>query len=93
MLSSDDAWYPEKLEIQVEYLEQHPEIGAVFGKVDWVDETGQIIANKNFPYTNLFEVSNRSRFEWLSYFFLQRQLFMSSLQSGSPGMLSKNRAI
>lgn len=69
MLSSDDAWYPEKLEIQVEYLEQHPEIGAVFGKVDWVDETGQIITNKNFPYTNLFEVSNRSRFEWLSYFF------------------------
>jgi glycosyltransferase involved in cell wall biosynthesis len=69
MLSSDDAWYPEKLEVQVKYLEQHPEIGAVFGKVEWVDETSHAIENKNFPYKNVFEVRNRSRFEWLNHFF------------------------
>jgi len=69
MLSSDDAWYPEKLEVQVNYLNQHPEIGAVFGKVDWVDETGQIIRNKSFPYMDVFNVSNRSRLEWLRHFF------------------------
>jgi glycosyltransferase involved in cell wall biosynthesis len=69
MLSSDDMWYPEKLEIQVKYLEQHPEIGAVFGKVDWIDETGQIIRDKNFPYMDVFNVRNRSRFEWLWHFF------------------------
>jgi glycosyltransferase involved in cell wall biosynthesis len=69
MLSSDDAWYPEKLEVQVNYLEQHPEIGAVFGKVDWIDETGQIIRDKNFPYMDVFNVRNRSRFEWLWHFF------------------------
>ena len=69
MLSSDDAWYPEKLEIQVKYLEEHPEIGAVFGKVDWVDETGQIIQAKNFPYADIFNVRNRSRLEWLQHFF------------------------
>jgi len=69
MLSSDDIWHPEKLEIQVEYLEKHPEIGAVFGKVEWVNETGQPILYYSFPYKNVFEVDNRSRFEWLRYFF------------------------
>lgn len=69
MLSSDDAWHPEKLEIQVMYLEQHPEIGAVFGKVEWVDETGQIILAKNFPYADVFNVRNRSRLAWLRHFF------------------------
>src|SRR5688572_18270614 len=69
MLSSDDVWYPEKLEIQVKYLDEHPEIGAVFGKVDWVDETGQIIQSKNFPYADVFDVKNRSRLEWLRHFF------------------------
>ena len=69
MLSSDDAWYPEKLEIQVKYLDRHPEIGAVFGKVDWVDQAGRIIKDKNFPYMDVFNVKNRSRFEWLRHFF------------------------
>ncbi len=69
MLSSDDVWYPEKLQIQVKYLDQHPEIGAVFGKVDWVDETGQLIKDKSFPYMDVFNVRNRNRFEWLQHFF------------------------
>lgn len=69
MLSSDDAWHPEKLEVQVKYLEQHPEIGAVFGKVEWVDETGRAIKYKDFPYMNVFDVKNRNRFKWLRHFF------------------------
>jgi glycosyltransferase involved in cell wall biosynthesis len=69
MLSSDDAWYPNKLEVQVRYLESHPEIGAVFGKVDWIDETGANITSKHFPYMDVFDVKNRSRFEWLNHFF------------------------
>lgn len=68
-LSSDDIWYPNKLEAQVKYLERHPEIAAVFGKVDWIDENGNLIKSKKFPLKNLFEVKNRSRFEWLNYFF------------------------
>lgn len=69
MLNSDDAWYSNKLDVQVSYLEEHPEIGAVFGRVDWVDEKGQPITNKNFHHKDLFDVSNRTRFEWLKYFF------------------------
>jgi hypothetical protein len=37
--------------------------------VDWVDETGQIIQAKNFPYADIFNVRNRSRLEWLQHFF------------------------
>jgi glycosyltransferase involved in cell wall biosynthesis len=70
MLSSDDAWYPEKLEVQVKYLDRHLEIAVVFGKVDWVDENSNLIKNILFPYLTLFEAKNRTRFEWLRYFFL-----------------------
>jgi glycosyltransferase involved in cell wall biosynthesis len=70
MLSSDDAWYPEKLAVQVEYLENHHDRAAVFGKVDWIDESGKKITNLDFPSATLFEVENRTRFQWLRYFFL-----------------------
>ena len=69
MLSSDDAWYPDKLALQVKYLEEHPEIAAVFGKVDWIDENGDEILYKNFPYLDVFNVRNRTRHEWLKHFF------------------------
>jgi len=69
MLSSDDAWYPDKLVVQVKYIEAHPEIAAVFGKVDWVDENGDEIVYKNFSYLDVFNVKNRSRHEWLNHFF------------------------
>ncbi len=68
MLSSDDIWYPEKLEIQVKYLEAHPEISIVFGKVDWIDVSGNLLV-EGFPYKNIFNVKNRTRFEWLRHFF------------------------
>jgi glycosyltransferase involved in cell wall biosynthesis len=69
MLSSDDAWFPEKLETQVRYLEQHPEIGAVFGKVEWIDASGNTITEPSFPFTHVFDVENRDRFQWLRHFF------------------------
>jgi glycosyltransferase involved in cell wall biosynthesis len=70
MLSSDDAWYPEKLEVQVEYLENNPDKAAVFGKVDWIDESSNIIADLTFPTASLFEAENRTRFQWIRHFFL-----------------------
>jgi glycosyltransferase involved in cell wall biosynthesis len=69
VLSSDDIWYPEKLELQVDFLEKHPDIAGVFGKADWIDEKNQLITDKDFPYKEIFNVNNRSRFEWLRYFF------------------------
>lgn len=69
MLSSDDAWHPDKLKLQVQYLNRHPSVGAVFSKVEWIDETGATITRKDFRYNRVFDVSNRSRFAWLNHLF------------------------
>ena len=69
MLSSDDIWFPNKLEVQVKYLEKHQEVAAVFANVKWINELGKNIFNSNFPYRDVFKVENRSRFEWLNHFF------------------------
>lgn len=65
---SDDAWYPVKHEIQPQYLEDHPGIGAVFGKVDWIDEKSNLITYKRFPFMDVFDVKNRTEYEWLGHF-------------------------
>jgi len=52
MLSSDDAWYPNKLDVQVKFLDAHPDVSAVFGKVDWMDEKGNSL-RMGFPYNNI----------------------------------------
>lgn len=70
MLSSDDIWRPEKLAVQVKYMDEHPGIAAVFGKVDWIDENNDLITHEAFPYKDVFEVKNRTRHEWLGHFFL-----------------------
>ena len=69
MLSSDDIWFPEKLEIQVNFLEKHQDISVVFSKVEWIDQDNKLIRGF-LPYKQVFNVSNRTRFEWLRHFFL-----------------------
>lgn len=69
VLNSDDAWEPTKLEKQVKYLDSHPEIGAVFTKVTFVDETGTLIGPENYKGFYKFEKENKSRYEWLRFFF------------------------
>ncbi|MBB6271536.1 glycosyltransferase involved in cell wall biosynthesis [Pedobacter cryoconitis] len=41
VIASDDYWDTEKIEKQVEFLEQHPNYGIVFGKAIIVDENDQ----------------------------------------------------
>jgi glycosyltransferase involved in cell wall biosynthesis len=69
MLNSDDAWAPRKLELQTAFLDRHPEVGVVFGKVDWVDAESRLITDPNFPYRHIFDIRNRGRFKWLRHFF------------------------
>ncbi len=69
MLNSDDVWERDKLELQVDYLDNHPEMAAVFGKVKWIDADGIPITQDSFPYLHIFDVENRSRYEWLRHFF------------------------
>jgi alpha-1,3-rhamnosyltransferase len=42
-IASDDQWLPFKTEKQVEYLELHPKVIAVFGGVILIDENGSFI--------------------------------------------------
>lgn len=70
ILNSDDLFVPEKLARQVDYLDQHPEIGAVFSAAQFIDEDGQPF-NAAHLYENKFKVANRSRFSWLNHFFFK----------------------
>jgi len=69
VLNSDDAWEPSKLEKQVQYLDSHPETEAVFTKVVLVDEEGNPIGPEDYKNFYIFEKENRSRYEWLKFFF------------------------
>jgi len=69
MLSSDDVYYLEKLEKQVKYLDEHPDVWAVFGQAHIINEVGNDFNNENHFYTDVFRQQNRTRYEWLNYFF------------------------
>ncbi|MBR4153713.1 MAG: glycosyltransferase [Selenomonadaceae bacterium] len=67
---SDDLWAINKLEKQVAFLDANENFAACFTLVDFVDEEGYLreLEDNDF-YKNVFEKSNRSRAEWLNYFF------------------------
>ena len=66
---SDDVWEPEKLEKQVAFLEQIPRYGAVFTQASPMDETGGALGDATHFYASVFDQPNRTRQEWLRYFF------------------------
>jgi glycosyltransferase involved in cell wall biosynthesis len=68
---SDDIWEPQKLEKQVEYLDSHQDIGAVFTHVQVVDEIGRQFIDEDHFYFYVFEQPNRTRHEWLRFFFTE----------------------
>jgi glycosyltransferase involved in cell wall biosynthesis len=71
LLNSDDAFLPGKLTRQVQFLDAHPDVGAVFGHATVVDAQGNSLAGRTSrAYLTVFDQPNRSRFEWLRYFFL-----------------------
>jgi hypothetical protein len=78
-LNSDDVWKPEKLEKQVAFLDEHPQVGAVFSFADFIDENGGLLASDQHHYGKTFEVPNRSRHEWLSFFFLRNAICHPSM--------------
>jgi sugar O-acyltransferase (sialic acid O-acetyltransferase NeuD family) len=69
LLNSDDAWLPRKLEKQLQVFAEDPSLGAVFTSVQVIDEKGAPFRDKNHFYYSIFEQPNRSRTEWLNYFF------------------------
>lgn len=68
-IDSDDYWHPDKLKKQMEYMEGHPGCGACFTLVNVVDEKGTFLTEDDTDRVRLFEVDNRSRAEWIKYFY------------------------
>ena len=69
MHHSDDVWSSDKLEKQVAYLDGHPDIGAVFSDALAIGEDGLVLDDEHHFYSNIFAQPNRTRHEWLRFFF------------------------
>lgn len=67
---SDDVWELNKLAKQVDFLEANESIGAVFSNAQPIDQRGIPLTDQTHFYYNIFSQPNRSRHEWLRYFFL-----------------------
>ncbi|MBU3546745.1 glycosyltransferase [Polynucleobacter sp. MWH-Jannik1A5] len=46
---SDDVCYPDRLALQVRYLENHPEVHVVGGALDVINTSGQFIGHRDYP--------------------------------------------
>ena len=66
---SDDVWELDKLEKQLAFMEAHPEVGAVFTNAIAVGEDSVLLADRQHFYSDIFNQPNRTRHEWLRFFF------------------------
>lgn len=69
-LGSDDLFYPEKLEKQLEeVLEKKPQIATAFSWADIIDEDGRIYQSGNSIPRDVSCKQNKTPAEWCRYFF------------------------
>jgi len=66
---SDDVWEIDRLEKQVPFLDSDDKLGAVFSRAQIIDGQGNPFTDESHFYYNIFNQPNRSRFEWLRFFF------------------------
>ncbi len=65
-LASDDEFLEHKLKVQVEFLDAHPEIGAVFAYPRMIDEVGKNLpTEEQAKQVSIFYQENRTQTEWL----------------------------
>ena len=69
---SDDVWQTDKLEKQTDFLDSHPEIGAVFSLVEVIDENSKPVPDHLNYLKGVFNQKNRDRFAWLRHFFFNQ---------------------
>lgn len=71
-IDSDDIWEADKLEVQMKYLEEHPECGVCFTKVNIIDCVSNIANTEYAGYYHMFnDAQNKSQKEWIRFFFYQ----------------------
>jgi glycosyltransferase involved in cell wall biosynthesis len=66
IINSDDSWLPEKLQKQLDFLENNENYGACFTLANIIDEDNKIIKNN---IQDSFKYHELDRFGFLNYFF------------------------
>lgn len=77
ILGSDDIWYQNKLQVQIEYMEKNNEIAVCFSHVEFIDENGIVYSHDKDcdMQINVFNQRNRNQGECFYYFFLNGNFF------------------
>lgn len=82
---SDDIWELNKLEKQVNFLEENPQYEVCFTQAKFIDECSEIYElPEHHSYKNVFKQENRTRAQWLNYLFWKENCFCH------PSMLIRN---
>jgi glycosyltransferase involved in cell wall biosynthesis len=72
VMNSDDVWCsPRKLEGQLSFLQDRPEVGATFGQARYIDDEGNELKKSLLHDVGVFEQGNRSRQAWLEQLFME----------------------
>lgn len=70
LINSDDYWCDDdKLAYQLQILLDNPTMGATFGRARFVDKHDKLISKDRLSFGSVFDQQNRSRGEWLRFFF------------------------
>ncbi len=69
LINSDDLWHKDKLSKQIQVLENDKNLAACFTWADFVDENGKIISENSNENVNIFIEKNKTRSQWLNWFF------------------------
>lgn len=62
LMNSDDIWEKNKIALQVDYMEKHPECGVCVTWCNYIDENEKEIND------TIFIKENRSSYQWMNYF-------------------------
>jgi glycosyltransferase involved in cell wall biosynthesis len=71
VLGSDDFILPGTLKQQIEFMQVHPDVAAVFGMPKMVNEAGLPLNRGYAEFSSPFPDSNPTRKEWLRHFFFK----------------------
>lgn len=80
-LDSDDVWREDKLEKQVQLMQERTDIGLCFTKLEIIDQYSKVVPREEAQdLYNLYDNRQKSRGDWLKFFFFYgNSLIQSSL--------------
>lgn len=80
-LDSDDVWKKHKLEQQLKYMDDNPELSICFTKLELIDKYSRVIKREDAKELyELYDNRQKNRSEWLKFFFFYgNSLIQSSI--------------